>query len=221
MGTTNLGFYWTSVADATSYSFVLSPNVNLTDALVSQQTASTSLNVAGPLDYSKTYYWQVGAWKGSTLLTTSNVGVFTVMVERSNGDAKAPDFTLTDLDGRSISLRDFRGKAVLLNFWAINCPYCIAEMSYFESIYEEGKDNLVILTVNVGDSADEIRQFLTRSGLSLPVLIDSGLKATRDYDLMGIPTTFFITTEGIIKGKMIGGFQNKEAIDGRLAEILP
>jgi len=78
IGTTNIGFSWTSVPDATSYSFVLSPNANLSGALVSQEIGTTAFNYAGPLDNGKTYYWQVKAWKGTTLLSTSPVGVFTV-----------------------------------------------------------------------------------------------------------------------------------------------
>jgi len=78
IGTTNIGFSWTSVPDATSYSFVLSPNANLSGALVSQEISTTAFNYAGPLEFGKTYYWQVKAWKGTTLLSTSNVGVFTV-----------------------------------------------------------------------------------------------------------------------------------------------
>ena len=78
IGTTNIGFSWTSVPDATSYSFVLSPNANLSGALVSQEICTTAFNYAGPLENGKTYYWQVKAWKGTTLLSTSTIGVFTV-----------------------------------------------------------------------------------------------------------------------------------------------
>jgi hypothetical protein len=78
IGTTNAGFSWTSVPDATSYSFVLSPNSNLFGALVSQEIGTTAFNYAGPLENGKTYYWQVKAWKGTTLLSTSPIGVFTV-----------------------------------------------------------------------------------------------------------------------------------------------
>ena len=72
----NVGFSWTSVPAATTYSFVLSPNAALTGALVSQDLSSTAFNFVGPLDYDKAYYWQVKAWKDSTLLTTSSIGVF-------------------------------------------------------------------------------------------------------------------------------------------------
>jgi len=77
----NIGFSWTNVPDASSYSFVLSPNAAMTGALVSQDLSSTAFNFVGPLDYGKSYYWQVKAWKDSTLLTTSVIGVFSTMAE--------------------------------------------------------------------------------------------------------------------------------------------
>jgi hypothetical protein len=77
----NVGFSWSSVRDSDSYSFVLSPNAALTGAIVSQDMSSTAFNFAGPLDYSKSYYWQVKAWKDGTLLTTSSIGVFSTMAE--------------------------------------------------------------------------------------------------------------------------------------------
>ncbi|MEJ2047344.1 MAG: hypothetical protein P8X92_04710, partial [Dehalococcoidia bacterium] len=79
--TQNIGFSWTSVRNATSYSFVLSPNANLTGALVSQDMSTTAFNYVGPLDYSKAYYWQIIAWEDGTRLTTSSIGVFNTMAE--------------------------------------------------------------------------------------------------------------------------------------------
>jgi hypothetical protein len=77
----NIGFSWTSVRNASSYSFVLSPNANLTSALVSQDMSTTAFNYVGPLDYSKAYYWQIIAWEDGTRLTTSSIGVFNTMAE--------------------------------------------------------------------------------------------------------------------------------------------
>jgi hypothetical protein len=77
----NVGFSWTSVRNATSYSFVLSPNANLTGALVSQDMSTTAFNFVGPLDYSEAYYWQIIAWEDGTRLTTSSIGVFNTMAE--------------------------------------------------------------------------------------------------------------------------------------------
>ena len=77
----NVGFSWTSVVQADSYQFVLSPNANLTGALASQSQGDTAFNYMGDLDYGKVYYWQVKAFKGDVLLTTSSTGVFTTMEE--------------------------------------------------------------------------------------------------------------------------------------------
>jgi hypothetical protein len=77
----NIGFSWSSVRNASSYSFVLSPNANLAGALVSQDMSTTAFNYVGPLDYSKAYYWQIIAWEDSTRLTTSSIGVFNTMAE--------------------------------------------------------------------------------------------------------------------------------------------
>jgi hypothetical protein len=76
-----VGFSWTGVLDATTYSFVLSPNANLAGALVSQNMSTTAFNYVGPLDYGKAYYWQVTAWKDSIPLTASSIGVFQTMAE--------------------------------------------------------------------------------------------------------------------------------------------
>jgi hypothetical protein len=77
----NIGFSWTAVRNATSYSFVLSPNANLAGALVSQDMSTTAFNFVGPLDYSKAYYWQIVAWQDGTRLTTSSIGVFNTMAQ--------------------------------------------------------------------------------------------------------------------------------------------
>jgi len=77
----NIGFSWTSVRNATSYSFALSPNADLTGALVSQDLSTTAFNYAGPLDYDKAYYWQIIAWEDGTRLTTSSIGVFNTMAQ--------------------------------------------------------------------------------------------------------------------------------------------
>jgi photosystem II stability/assembly factor-like uncharacterized protein len=77
----NIGFSWTSVRNATAYSFILSPNAVLTGALITQNQSSTAFNYAGPLDYGKAYYWQVIAWEDGTRLSTSSIGVFNTMAQ--------------------------------------------------------------------------------------------------------------------------------------------
>ena len=134
----------------------------------------------------------------------------------------APDFTLQNLDGQSISLSALKGKPVLVNFWATRCPPCVSEMPYIQEIYDEwsGK-GLILLAINIGESSSEIEQFLQKHNLSLPVLLDTRAVVAQRYSIQYIPTTFFIDKDGIIQEKIIGAFPNKEAIENRVSKIMP
>ncbi len=134
----------------------------------------------------------------------------------------APDFQLKDLDGQSTSLSNFRDKPVLINFWATRCPECLAEMPYLQQVYEERSDEgLVVLAINIGDSPSEVKEFLQTHNLSLPVLLDTEENVARKYNITGIPTSFFIDGDGIIRQKIIGAFPNQEAIEQDLINIMP
>ena len=135
--------------------------------------------------------------------------------------SKAPDFTLPDLDGESVSLSDFEGRPVFINFWRINCTPCREEMPHLQAVYEERQGELVMLNINTGDDASNIKQFLQNNGLSLSMLLDTDITVARKYAIPGTPTAFFIDKEGIIKAKVIGPFPSKAAIDSRLSEIIP
>lgn len=155
-----------------------------------------------------------------SLLITSCAGSSSSPTATVGGEA--PDFTLPDLDGESVSLSDFSGRPLLINFWKTNCPPCRHEMPYLEEVYAAQKDTeLVMLTINIGESPATISDFLQNNDLSLPVIIDTDAAVARTYALPGIPTTFFIDRDGIIKSKVIGAFPSKAAIDSRLSEIMP
>jgi len=134
----------------------------------------------------------------------------------------APDFTLQNLDGQSISLSDLKGKPVLVNFWATWCGPCVSEMPYIQEIHEDWSDSgLMVLAINMGDSASEVEQFLQEHNLSLPVLLDTKKVVAPKYGIRAIPTTFFIDKDGIVQVKVIGAFPSKAAIESRLNEIVP
>lgn len=137
-------------------------------------------------------------------------------------DKPAPDFQLPDLAGEEVSLSDFMGKPVLLNFWAGWCRPCEEEMPYLQQVYEEWSDQgLVVLTVNLGDSPSQVNRFMQSNQLSLPVLLDIKQSLTQEYNVGNIPTTFFIDKNGIIRAKIIGSFQSKEAIETKINQIIP
>lgn len=134
----------------------------------------------------------------------------------------APDFTLFTPDGQQVALSDFKGQPVLLNFWAIRCSPCRYEMPLFQEIYEDDKwtqKGLVILAVNLQESADDVLLFMAENGLSFTVLLDTTGEVGNRYGIMGIPITLFIDKDGIIKSGIIGAFQSKVQIEQELALI--
>ena len=134
----------------------------------------------------------------------------------------APDFKLQNLNGQSISLSDFRGKPVLLNFWTARCPPCQVEMPYLQQVYEEWSDRgLVVLAIHIGKSIAEAKRFLQAHNLSLPVLLDTKGNTAQKYNITGIPTTLFIDKDGTIQVKIIGAFPSKTAIEKNLNKIMP
>jgi len=118
----------------------------------------------------------------------------------------APDFDLLTLDGQKVKLSDYRGKAVLLNFWATWCPPCKIEMPWFVDLQNRyGKDGLVVLGVAMDDSeASKIAEFTHEMGVNYPVLLGTD-KVSDDYgDVQYLPTTFYIDRNGMIVDKMAG-----------------
>ena len=133
----------------------------------------------------------------------------------------APDFHLKSLDGQVVSLNDFRGKPVLINFWASWCGPCREEMPYLQQVYDEwtGK-GLVLLTIDIGETPAAIKKFFAENNLSLPVLLDSDKEVGRVYGITGVPETFLIDKNGIIRKKKIGAYENKQAIESDLGLIM-
>jgi cytochrome c biogenesis protein CcmG/thiol:disulfide interchange protein DsbE len=127
----------------------------------------------------------------------------------------APDFQLPSLDGSKVKLSDFRGKAVLLNFWATWCPPCKVEMPWFADLQKQyGKDGLVILGVAMDDSApDKIAQFASEMGVNYPILLGTD-QLSDDYgNVDSLPTIFYISRDGTIVDKMVGLFDRKDIED--------
>jgi peroxiredoxin len=127
----------------------------------------------------------------------------------STDDAKimAPDFTLKDLDGNEVSLTDYRGKIVILNFWAVWCQYCVEEMPDFDELDKELQEagDAVILAVNVQEPYDTVRSFVDESDISLKVLLDEdGYAANSLYGVRGYPTTFIVNSDGSLYTYLMG-----------------
>lgn len=120
---------------------------------------------------------------------------------------QAPEFQLPDLNDKEIRLSDYRGKVVFLNFWATWCKPCREEMPSMEILNKNfEKDGLVILAVSIDrvTTTKDIPPFVKGMNLTFPVLIDSWGRTDKPYKRMGVPETFIIDQEGIIREIVIG-----------------
>lgn len=113
------------------------------------------------------------------------------------------NFTLTDLNGKSWTLKDLKGKVVMLNFWATWCPPCRKEMPDLEALYKRfGQQGFVILGIS-NDEPDKVRTFVQQHGVSYPVLLDPGSKVNQLLHINGIPKTFVYDRDGKIVAQSI------------------
>ncbi len=137
-----------------------------------------------------------------------------------NVGERAPDFTLVDLEGNQVSLSDFRGKTVFVNFWATWCPPCRAEMPEIEAIYQEYKDkDVVVIGVDILEPEDVVRQYMQQGDYSWTFVLDTSGEVAGNYRIVAIPTSFFIDREGIIQAVNIGAM-TKRAMEAKLAEAM-
>lgn len=126
-------------------------------------------------------------------------------IQRVEPPEEAEDFTLKTLKGGTMSLKDYRGRLIFLNFWATWCGPCRAEMPSMQRLWEEFKEeDFVILAINIQEESKLVSSFMNERGLSFPVLLDEKGKVARSYGIRGIPTTFFLNPEGQIIGKAVG-----------------
>jgi peroxiredoxin len=142
---------------------------------------------------------------------------------KTEGDVvMAPDFTLPSLDGGTRSLADFRGRPLILVFWRINCPSCEYQMPFLQAFYEKWSDDEVALvTVNVGEPPAMVGEYVARHGLTFPVLLDTRQQVAQTYGIIGVPFTFLIDAEGIVRAYKVGPFQGSEAIEGAVKKVFP
>jgi peroxiredoxin len=120
----------------------------------------------------------------------------------------APDFKLATLDGRSVKLSDYKGKKVILNFWATWCPPCKAEMPHMKNFYEHNKDKgieiLAVNLTNVDKGKDAVETFAKDYQLTFTIALDEEGTIGKQYQAFTIPTSYIIDSNGIISKKMIG-----------------
>lgn len=128
----------------------------------------------------------------------------------------APDFTVVDAKGNKVKLSSFFGKPIVLNFWASWCPPCKGEMPHFDKVYENTKDDVVFLMVDMVDGQRETsekgKKYVKDSGYSFPVYFDTAQEAAYVYRISSIPSTLLIDKEGNIVTAYQGAIDEKTLI---------
>lgn len=133
--------------------------------------------------------------------------------------AFAPDFTLPALeDGRPLRLSDFRGRAVVINFWATWCPPCRVEMPALQQAQRDMPD-VVVLGVNQQESADIVSRFMREQGLDFPIALDTAGEVNRVYRVRALPTTCFVDRSGVIRDIVYGGPLTRALIESKVSGL--
>lgn len=129
----------------------------------------------------------------------------------------APDFELLDLEGKSIKLSNLKGQPVFINFWATWCPPCREEMPLIEEIHKQYPD-LIILAVDADESSTAVKAFVQRYKITTIVLLDPGFVVNDRYYVEGLPTSYFLDADGVIRSAQIGQL-SAESLAAHLAKI--
>lgn len=134
-------------------------------------------------------------------------------------DHRAPDFTLTTLDGKAFDLSDAQGKPVVLNFWATWCGPCQRELPTLQAAAERYGDRVWIIGVDQGEEAATVQAYVDELGLTFPIPMDTDFAVSELYNVRGLPTTFFIDPQGVIRQMWLGEMNSITLAEG-VAEIL-
>ncbi len=133
----------------------------------------------------------------------------------------APQLSLFDMDGVKHQLADYKGKTIIVNFWATWCPPCRAEMPSMERAWQKIKDdNIVMLAVNVGEDEETIFSFLGDYPVNFTILLDQSGHTIEKWPVKGLPTTFIISPKGEITYQAIGGREwDSDALLKRIRQL--
>ena len=134
-------------------------------------------------------------------------------IDADNERRQQADFTLTELNGKPWTLKQLRGKVVLVNFWATWCPPCRKEMPDLETLYSQFKEQgLVILAISDEDAA-KVKPFVAKQKVTYPILLDPGRKVNELFEVVGIPKTFIYDRDGRLVAQSIDMRTRKQFLE--------
>lgn len=132
----------------------------------------------------------------------------------------APEFALLDTNGMEQKLSDFKGKVIILDFWATWCPPCREEIPHFIDIYDRYKDRgLEVIGIALDEDKEKVKSFVKDKGINYPVLLGNGQVTDLYGGIDGIPTTFVLDRDGNIRKKYIG-YREREVFESDVQELL-
>ncbi|MGQ0556547.1 MAG: peroxiredoxin family protein [Nitrospiraceae bacterium] len=132
----------------------------------------------------------------------------------------AEDFRLVDLEGKQQSLSQYRGKVVLVNFWATWCKPCTTEMPAMQATYDKLREKgFVVLAVNELEDEAKVREHIKQYGHTFPVLMDRDNKVANQFGVFGLPVSVFIDEKGVVQEYIKGGLLTEQLILDAVARI--
>jgi len=138
----------------------------------------------------------------------------------SQVDFAAPELTLTDLSGKTVSLNDYLGSVVLVNLWATWCPPCKEEMPALETFYEKHKaDGFVLIAIDQEETFETVQPFVAEFGLSFPVWLDEDYLAQRKFNTTSLPSSFVIDRTGRVRLMWVGGVSG-EFLENHVTDVI-
>lgn len=144
-------------------------------------------------------------------------------VTENNEVIEAFDFTVLDNSGNEVSLFDFKGKPIVVNFWATWCGYCTEEFPYFENMYLKYKDDVEFLMVNLtdgqGETVESARDYISENGYTFPVYYDTSLEAATIYEAYSIPLTVVIDKNANVTEYHLGAI-TEEKLENYILKVL-
>ncbi len=156
----------------------------------------------------KTSLWLAGLLLACPLYAQQPAPELSHVLTALDPPVSAPDFTLNDMDGEPHRLADYRGKVVLINFWATWCPPCRKEMPSLERLYQHFKDQpFMVLAVNQWETDDHVFSYMGELNVfpEFPILFDPESKISEEYGVLGLPTSVIIDQQGRIRYRAVGG----------------
>ena len=125
----------------------------------------------------------------------------------------APEITLKNLQGQEVRLSDLRGKIVLLNFWATWCKPCKEEMPAMQAVYDKLRgQGFVVLAVNELEDTDRVIEHIRTHGHTFPVVMDRDNRVANRYGVVGLPASFLVDRQGIVREQIFGSLLTEERI---------